>query len=289
MKKQLLILLIPLLFGTAQSQDLLVTLENDSINCQINDVKENNIHFTFVKDDIVRKTLIDRDKVKYYERDYFYHSKVKQSSNNQEKDFPKIRFALDGGFSYQLSQLPDDLSAEMEDYSRELKTGSVFGGELDYYFSEIIGIGVRVYNFHTSNRLEEYTFSSQGHTFTGTLSDDINISFFGAALKARSLRVHKNNHLVMGGALGYIKYKNNFVLVNSGQMTGNTVGTMVDVGYDLSLSDNVMMGIKLSMVTGNITEYTLSNGTTEETIELDEEEYIGVERIELSIGIRFME
>jgi len=50
------------------SQDLIVTNDNDSLNCKITKIKSDFIHFTFMYNDEVRNTLLSVSSIKRYQK-----------------------------------------------------------------------------------------------------------------------------------------------------------------------------------------------------------------------------
>ncbi|MDR3218093.1 MAG: hypothetical protein LBU22_03795 [Dysgonamonadaceae bacterium] len=88
--------------------------------------------------------------------------------------------------------------------------------------------------------------------------------------------------------LGYMGYHNQSVLV-SDQLTfkGGTVGLCWSIGYDIGLSQDWALGFQLSLMTGVLSQYKLSNGTYTETIKFEKEQYENLAHINLSIGLRF--
>ena len=69
------------------SQDLVVTAKNDSINAQIIKEKNEMLHFYFLKDGEVRKTLLPLSEVAYYDKHYFLTVEV-------QKRIPELRIKL---------------------------------------------------------------------------------------------------------------------------------------------------------------------------------------------------
>ena len=88
-------------------------------------------------------------------------------------------------------------------------------------------------------------------------------------------------------SLGYMGYLDKTVVVNTYKTFGNTLGLAFDLGYDIPLYTNISFGLKLSYIAGVLTKLDVDNGKTVETIELEEDEYENLKRIDFSIGIRF--
>ena len=58
-------------------------------------------------------------------------------------------------------------------------------------------------------------------------------------------------------------------------------------GYDIAVSENWAVGIQLSYTSGVLTQIKQSSGSSTETIKLQPEEYEGLTRFDIAIGLRF--
>lgn len=270
------------------SQDLIVTNESDSINCKITKTKFNNLYFTFKYNDEIRSTLIPLSQVKYYKIDFYKNSIIPEEEIVGFTDYSQFRLAINSGFSYQTARINENIPADFETYVNEMKSGYHFGADLTYFFSEPLGFGFKYYLFKTSNSMDNiYVEYPDGSVEYGIMSDDLTISFIGPTFSTRLLNYNKSNAFLMSLSIGYMGYSNNKVIVNNYIMTGNTVGMTLDVGYDIGISDKLSLGFQISLITGTLTEYELDNGSEIETIKLENGEFESVNRIDLSVGLRF--
>ncbi|MEK6476554.1 hypothetical protein WJR50_03430 [Catalinimonas sp. 4WD22] len=270
------------------SQDLIVTNEGDSINCKITKVKSDNIYFTFKHRKEIRSTLLLMSNVKYHQLDYYQTSEVPKEKVVGYENYQHFRIAINGGYSYQIAKVAESVRSAFKDYIQELKSGYHFGGEVTYYFSEPLGVGVKYNVFKSSNSIDNiYLKDTYGNKTYHKMSDDLTISFIGPTFSTRLLNHDKSNAFLMNLALGYIAYSNDKVVIDDYKMTGSTMGLTFDVGYDIGLSENLSLGFQISLLTGALNEYDWNDGTITETIELEEGEYESLNRIDFSVGLRF--
>ena len=82
-------------------------------------------------------------------------------------------------------------------------------------------------------------------------------------------------------------YNNEKVMVDKYKMTGNTLGLSFDLGYDIKIADKISLGILLSYTSGTLFKYNWDDGNTIETVELETGSYEGLNRLDLSVGLRF--
>ncbi|MCF8336667.1 MAG: hypothetical protein K9I74_01665 [Bacteroidales bacterium] len=278
MKKYLFLLL---LFSFANvhvfSQDLIVTNEEDSINCRITEVKENYIYFTFKSNDEFRSTLIPISDTKHHQKDYFKESEVPKEKLIGYKDYERFIIGASGGYSYRIGKIKESLDPEAKDYLEELKSGYHFGGDFYYFFTEEWGIGFEYYLYKASN-------STTGQ-YGGKISDDITISFIGPTVSQRIFNHDKSNAFRMNLALGYMDFKNKIVRDENYTLTGNTSVVSLGVGYDIGLSENLALGFKVEFFQGGLFEMVKDDGQTKETI--DPEKGESLHRLDFSVGLRF--
>ncbi len=162
------------------------------------------------------------------------------------------------------------------------------GADLTYFLNEPIGAGLKFGLFKSSNSLSNiYRDNADGSRSYGSMSDDVSVFFIGPAFTTRIMAHDKRNAFLMNMALGYIGYSNDKVIIDKYKMTGNTIGLVFDLGYDFGLSENLSLGVQVSMITGTLTKYDWTDGFTTESVELDNDEYESLSRIDLSVGLRF--
>ncbi len=288
MKKIAITILLALITNFAHSQDLIVTNNGDSINCKITRVKNENIYFTFKHKNEVRETLLPIITVKTHQVDYFKLTEIPNIEGKKNDTFQRFRFALNGGYSYRTAKVAENVPYDFRDYTKALKSGYHLGTDLTYFFTDFMGAGVKYQMFKSSNSLDGiYIENEYGERKYGKMSDDLTISFIGPSFSTRLLNHNKNNALILNLSLGYMRYVNNNVIVDSYKITGGTLGSSLDIGYDIGLSENVSLGLQLSFLSGTLFKYNLNDGVSTRTVSLEKNEYESLSRIDFSIGLRF--
>lgn len=271
------------------SQDLIVTTEGDSINCQINAIKKNNFYFTFKHKAEIRETFIPTKEVVSHQKNYYSESIIPVNYKSKSVDYSRVRFGLDYGYSHRTAKVSPNVPRDLQAYVKDLKRGFNLGADLHYFVSEPVGIGIKYVHNQSSNSLNGiYIEDDQGNRRYGTLSDDITITFVGVSLSSRVQNANKTNAFLFGFAMGKMNFRNNFRVVESYVMTGSCFGTSLDLGYDIATSKNFAIGVKLSLIGGVLTNYVLNDGFSSTRVTLDKSEYESLSRIDLSVGIRFI-
>lgn len=288
--ERVLFLLIILLVSSFEvvSQDLIVTLEGDSLNCKITKEKSDNIYFIYRRDYDIIETSLPLSKIKTHQLNFFPRSEIPYDWKTGIGELKPVKISIDGGFSLRLGKLPEDLPEELIDYYKNLKYGYNIGLSLYYYIDMTVGIGIKYHTFMSSNYIDNVTFSDPyGQTYTGRLSDKIKISFFGPAISiplpsATGLSSFYTNYFI-----GYARYKNNALIPESYKITSGTVGLGVDGGYETELFSNFLIGFQASIWAGGFNKFKVDNGYKVQTIDLEEDKFESFYRIDFSLGIRF--
>ena len=284
--KKLNIIAFFLLIGMTapmHAQDLIVTAQGDSLNSKITKVEPDYVYFSINKDGGVLNTLLPMAEVRYYKYNYYATSALPADAGvDGPKDFPRLRLAINGGWSYRLAKVAGNLSSTQQDYIKGLKSGYSYGAEIAYYWSKKAGIGAKYDVFRSKNELEDVSGQAV------VLSDDISISFIGPYYGSRFLTANKKNSFVMNLGLGYVGYNDKAFFGSDYELTGGTAGLLLDVGYDIGLSKSFALGFQVSFIGGTLTQYKIDDGFNTTTIELDEDEYEGLARINLSVGLRLI-
>ena len=153
--RYLLLSLAHLVCFTAQAQDLILTIEGDSINARITKEKKDFLYFTFKHQDEVRHTLLPYSQVQEYVYNYFEQPEVSPEQVSPPDNYPHWRWALHGGYSRRLARISDEVPDVLREHTRQLKSGFNLGTDVAYYLSETIGLGGRYTFFSASNRFDD--------------------------------------------------------------------------------------------------------------------------------------
>ena len=185
-KKQILSILSIFLFFAATydiiAQDLVVTSKNDSINAKITKIKKGMLHFNFVKDGEVRKTLLPLAEVKVQQKDFFLKSEVPADYKPKNSyTGPKYRIALNGGLSYLTAKTSSSVPDALRDHAKQLKSGYNWGANLHFLTSEYFGFGLKYNTFYSSN-VENKNLTLPGNTVLYGIKDVNYIHFIGPSV-----------------------------------------------------------------------------------------------------------
>jgi len=283
MKHTLFLLILIAVAQSVFSQDLLVTSEGDSLNCKITKITNKEIYYVFIQDGVVRDTSLSKQSVKEYKYDRY-------AVNDTLMDIVRknnfhYRVALNVGSGYLMSFFSDNTTADLATYYSNLKSGRQLSGDVAYYISGALGVGLKYSQFNTRNSAY---LVNEDQVQTGTMSDDLSISFIGPSVSTRFPSIKGNNGFLMDFSLGYMKFTDNIVVINGYSEKGSTMGMSAGFGYDFSISRNLALGIQCSLYYGRLSEYVRTTNGSSTTIRLNKESYEKLDRLDLSVGLRFL-
>lgn len=288
-KQMMLFLVVLFLSLTGKSQDLIVTVGGDSLNCKISKIKQEYILYKYLNKGKIRKSLLPLYEVTHYEYNYYGSAIHPGLFDNNPENYPDVRIDFTGGYSYRLAKISDDITTLEKEYMNKLKSGYHLGIGATYYFSEQYGVGLKYVYQKSSNEADVVASTPGGHAQYGKMSDNIRISFIGPYFSTRMFNFKGKNSFNINLGLGYLDYYDKAVLIDPFTIKGGTVGMCMDIGYDIGQTDNFAIGFQLSYIVGALSKYKISNGLSAQTIELDKDSYEGLSRIDFSIGIRILE
>jgi hypothetical protein len=205
-----------------------------------------------------------------------------------KKKFPHFRLSFDAGYCYRTARVPDNLDVAFEKYMKKLKSGWTIGGDAGYYFSEGFGIGIKGNYSHFSNQMSDVIVYTTTDTLTGMMADRIGITYVGPELMMRFYNAKRTNAFIMNLGIGYLGYVNDATLISDFSITGGTVGIAYDLGYDIRLTNELMIGLQASILLGTLTSVMVDDGNTKQTIDLGQDNKESLARINLTIGLRFV-
>lgn len=278
------------------AQDLILTVQNDSIQCRIKDVKDGKIYFVPKGRKKREKFARPLGEIRNYEYDFYKKKKNKtsrlahlfESKTDTVRNYYRFRIAIQGGYSYQtVLKVESGATQQYIDHKRKLRAGLHLGAEATYYFTSFLGIGAKVSAFNTKHKLSDFVVAdAYGNKQKGILSDDILIWFAGPLLSTRYLHNNNKNAFISNIAIGYLKYGNdNTLLLNDYRYFEDTIGFVLDLGYDIVLYKNISAGVQFSYLIASLSEVSQYNGFVLQKVSLQKTEVLN--RIDFSIGLRF--
>jgi hypothetical protein len=273
--------------SSVTAQDLIITLEGDSINCRITKIKQNHIFFTYISDSKPVNTLLSMQKISYYEPD-FYEESIELADVKSYLKRPSLIFDINGGYSYRIARIDPSVDAFTRDYFEGLKSGLFYGADLTYYFSETLGAGIKFSSSLYNNSVSNVTVTfNNGIIKYGEVSDDIMITFIGPTIITRYYPGNNDNCMTMGASFGYMTYIDDGLVVDPIRITGNTLGMGLDFGYDFSIGPSTSIGLRLSFLSGVLPEVEIEEDGETRIMRFEEGSYESLQHLDFGIVLTY--
>lgn len=258
MKKYFIILLIlfPLI---SFSQDLIVSINNDSINCTVLKKTNKNYHYTLENQSdtfkIANKDVLIFEsgyysRIRNKEKSKTIFSKLSSEEDNYQYDFLSIGFNAKKKFLYKNPERL--LLRKMSDsYNKSISSGYCFGGDLTYYMNKYLGMGIRGDYVYSSAKQDSlpYTYSYEDtdsvlHQVSGIgyLSD--NIGLFSAELFISGKYNFKRSYVYADIGLTMFRFTNkHFDYYIEQKIKGEAYGFTLNLGYDVKIIKYLSLGV----------------------------------------------
>ena len=297
MKRNLLILILLICFlPCVFSQDRIITLKNDTIDCKIIKLTRNKIFFELNTRGIKSSGELPVTGI------ISYTVSQKTASERQiapaPVSFDRLRFSVNAGAGYLLGSTEEAInlmtsqgltSGQAETYYSDFKMGFYANADMNYFFTPSYGAGIKYKFFDTSASLEGFFDPHDGmNLIYSTYKEQVYVNFIGISLLFQQFignsKAYKLNSFFSTGLTTYrneAEYLNGFFLLQ-----GRNAGFDTGIGVEYFITDRISASSDLSFFYSSIRKMKISDGTNSSTIDLDKNSYENLSRIELSVGIR---
>ena len=281
MKALFLFFLLCFTLAVSYSQDIIVTNQGDTIECEITRVSEEFIHFTVYDQSgiILMRSRLPVTGVQYYTQgireDEEEEADTPLSEENEEFFLSsladtRLRLALNAGFTYQFGGYewaPDS-------YRDQMQTLWNLGGEFHYFTSDNFGIGIKYSHAFTEANQD---FMGANGSVVRFRDEQVRFSYVGVSMMYRNPYYDQAIQYFLSG--GVVNYKTNLLL--NGQpyyQQGDTFAVVFGLSYDMRIWKNIGAGLGAEILISNLSEID-DNGTL---LPAD----FNISRVDLSLGLR---
>jgi hypothetical protein len=297
MKKILPVVIILLGFvHSVNSQDKIITINYDTIDCKINKVSHNTIYFDLNNWGVKSSGKIPLNNVLNYIISGNPNQEVQKSADKGSGK--KVRFGLGGGAGYLIgsTQNAEDQMVsqgftfdQAQSYYNDMKLGISANADFYMLINSDYGAGIKYKFFYNSSSIEGFVDPQDGvHLYYTTFRENIYVNFAGASLFYQQF-IGSKKSLALNSALslGLTTYRDEAEYLHGYYLlTGKNVGADFNIGLEYFLSSRFSLGADLSAFYSSIRKMKITDGISTSTIELEKENYENLSRIDLSVGIR---
>ncbi|HEV7382069.1 MAG TPA: outer membrane beta-barrel protein, partial [Dyadobacter sp.] len=189
-----------------------------------------------------------------------------------ERDFSRWRYGVHGGYSYRTGKISNNVSQVYKDYLKSLKSGFTLGGDIHYFISESIGLGV------------VYGLNKHKATMSGA-EDNVTMHYVGASVLNRYILANPQKHFILGLNMGYQSYLDKAKVTGDNfNISGSTLGLGLEAGFEQELSAGTLIHFGLGFKASTLTKIKVNQNAP---IKLDKENFENLGRLELTVGLKF--
>jgi hypothetical protein len=278
------------------SQDKIITINNDTIDCKINKVSRNTIYFDLNTLGVKSSGEMALNMVSGYIVANKTSPEVQKKTDSGSGN--RFRFGLSGGAGYLLgsTQNAEDQMVfqgftfdQAESYYNDMKLGVSAIADLYLLIPVNYGVGIKYKLFFNSASTEGFIDPQDGvHLYYTTYSEKIYVNFAGASFYYQETFGNQKS-LVLSStlSLGLTTYRDEAEYLHGYYLlTGKNAGFDLGIGLEYFLTSRISLGADLSAFYSSIRKVKITDGTSTSTIELDKDNYENLSRIDLSAGIR---
>jgi hypothetical protein len=278
------------------SQDKIITLKKDTLDCKIIKISHNAIFFDLISKGVKSSGKMPLDGV------LNYTISGRASTEDQKKantgSFERLRLGMNGGTGYLLGSTKnavDDMVSlglsrhQAQSYYNNIRLGLSANADLTFLINPNLGAGIK-YKFYNTSSITEGFFDPQDglNLFYSTYKEQIYVNFAGASFFYQQfIGSQKSFKLNSAYTLGLATYRNEAEYLNGYYLlTGKNVGIDTSFGLEYFIFRHFSVGTDLSFFYSIIRKMKISDGSSSTTVNLDKNNYENLSRLDLSIGMK---
>ncbi len=198
-----------------------------------------------------------------------------QGDMNEITDTLNLRINVEGGYSYRIAKVSENIPPGLKEYADKLKSGFNVAANISYFLGVKSGLCLNYNRFSTSNSMSVLYDGG-----AGKMEDNITISYFGMGLAVRDIFNNGKIFLIANISMGYCSYNNDGKLIYPIQIEGSTYAYSGLLNLDFMVSRNWALGFGISYLGGTLKDATV-NG---QSANLGEE---NLSRLDFNAGVRY--
>jgi len=268
MRKLGIFVVILMVALSASAQDLIVTVNKDTIPCHIIKMDSISVEYQLIKNGIREKNTLPRR----YVADFRIAEKNQDDANPANvmlpvQAFSRFRWSFSLGYANRLGKDVSSGNMQFDRLYNNLRDCFSWGTEIQYYFNSGNGIALNVHGVHSSASAQNLYVPEYGQASKCRVAQQI--IFVGPAWATR----FEADRFVFSGfiALGPIFYAESLMPDHyQAKMTTVSFGLSYGIGGEYKLSPDWAIGLKSGYTMGAASEFQINGRTikTEEPISL---------------------
>ncbi|MEL7588062.1 MAG: hypothetical protein AAGU19_15245 [Prolixibacteraceae bacterium] len=272
------------------AQDKIVTVKNDTIDCEITRNNTRFIYFRILKDGMSASGKISRSEVKQ-----LILSKI-QSTNQK---YHHWRMTVSGGAAFRLTdtrKMTESAVAtgfrreDTDHYYEQLSRGWQINAGIAYFLNRKFAAGLN-YRFSQAQAsswlIQEPPLDT--HNYYGKMAETTCMNYGGISLLFRQ-PVAQGEKFFISAAVsgGLVAYRNEASVLGSNSLfTANAPGMTAEAGLEYLLAKDLTISLSAGFFGAKIEKINRDNGQTSTETEPEAENQKQLNSLDLSAGLRF--
>jgi hypothetical protein len=286
-----------IVLSAGYSQDKIITLNKDTIECKINKVSKSAIFFDVFNSGVRTSGRVSIDSLLNYSISVNPSEKEKMPIN--QFPFERLRLGINAGPGFLLAsseEAEDSMESlglepgQAQAYYSDLKSGFNADAGITFLITPDYGAGVKYKFFKTNARTEGFFDPGDGvNLIYSTFEEQIYINYIGAMFSYCYPMGDKNIFkLNLNFSAGLATYRNEAGYMGSYLLlTGKDFGMDACVGFEYFFKPKLSVVADLSAFYATFSKLKVSDGSSSSTLELEKDSYEDLSRLDISLGIRF--
>jgi hypothetical protein len=192
------------------------------------------------------------------------------------------------GPSLLLEKAPDSLMIEIQDYLNKLRSGWHYGFETQYFFNNYIGLGAKYSRFNTRQEVDSLVLEFFSKIYYIDLSSNMSIHSLAPMAYGRFPMFGNKLSITAGIGPAWLFYRNlGKAVEDTAMFKGSSPGLSTSLRANYEIFPNLSIGLQGSYVQALLKEFTQDDGSSQQTVKLEEENYQNISHIDLSFGIYY--
>ncbi len=232
------------------SQDLIVTSNNDSINCQITEKRGSFLVYKIKVDGEYQSRAIKEDLILKTETNFYNNNPYLIKKENQKSSiYPYcfLNFGINRSWLTDYAQETND--AELDALYNKLSKNFSFSPEIELWLNNKIGLGMKYEYYYSKAEDNDMIFVNGPYTYHYEVKDEINIHTISPKLNFRTPLKNDNNYLCFSVMYDYNLFNELISITDkssnvkgSSELKGKKSGFGFSAAYEHHLSKNIKLG-----------------------------------------------
>lgn len=291
----------------ASLPDLVVTLDYDSIACDILAEDDEQLEVKLNYEGMIQEAIIRKEHTVAIIRDYytqpttdtnyevpvFEHPSTPTPVNLSEQPLvkPKLfRLEISGGFSRRLGSTPPNTDPAIQEHYNRLKSGFSYSIAAGALLFEDWGFGIRYDYFRSQSTINNASivFQNPPLTFTGRLEESVQINTFGPEFLAKTSILNGDGEVAGKAGLYYTWFKDEITEIAFISTKGKSITLRLGADLNYFLTRSLAFRIGGSITTGSVSEFDFVGPTGTATYTVTSDEAESLTRIDVGVGLLFL-